>query len=64
MMNAASPYKKQLKKDYKIDFKKIATQGEKLGKTIALQMVSVCPNVFIKMANRASKKKNILLKVR
>jgi hypothetical protein len=56
MLNAATPYKKQLNKDYKIDLNKIDTQGEQLGRIIGLKMASVCPNILMKMANRVKKK--------
>ena len=53
MMDAASPYKKQLKKEYDIDFDKIdAEQGEELGRVIGLKMASVCPEGLMKMVNR------------
>jgi hypothetical protein len=58
MIDAASPYKKQLKKDYKIDLNKIDKQAGKLGKVIGLRMASVCPDALMKMANRSENKKS------
>jgi hypothetical protein len=58
MIDAASPYKKQLKKGYKIDFNKIDTQGKELGRIIGLRMASVCPDALMKMVNKVNNKKN------
>jgi len=55
IIEAASPYKKQLKKDHDIDFNNIETDGEKLGKLIGIKMVSVCPNIFGKITKLAGK---------
>ena len=52
MINASLPYKKLLKKDYDIDLDRIETEGEKLGKTIAIKMISFCPKLFTKLTNR------------
>lgn len=52
MYEAATPYKKQLKKDYNIDLNRIDTQGEELGRIIGLKMASICPDALLKMANR------------
>ncbi|MBC7450795.1 MAG: hypothetical protein H7259_04840 [Cytophagales bacterium] len=56
MINAAMPYKKQLKKDYDIDMDKIETEGEKIGRFFGLKMASVCPNVLMKMSQGAKEK--------
>ncbi len=56
MINAATPYQKQLKKDYKIDFNKMDTQGEEFGRIIGLRMVSFCPNSLLKLVNQVSTK--------
>jgi hypothetical protein len=56
IINAASPYDKQLKKDYKIDFNKIDTHGEELGRIIGLKMISVCPDALRTMVNQSKKK--------
>jgi hypothetical protein len=55
MMNAASPYKKLLKSDYKIDFSRIDEQGEELGRIIGLRMLEVCPDALIKMSTNYKK---------
>jgi hypothetical protein len=55
MINAASPYKKQLKEDYNIDFNKIGNQGAELGRIIGLRMAAVCPDNMIKMVNKVNK---------
>lgn len=52
MINAAMPYKKKLKKDYKIDFNKIDEQGEELGQIIGAKMGMVCPEALVKIANK------------
>ena len=51
IIDAATPYEKQLKKDYDIDLNKIDTQGEELGRIIGLKMVSVCPDALMQIAN-------------
>ncbi|HMU05164.1 MAG TPA: hypothetical protein PJ990_16140 [Saprospiraceae bacterium] len=57
MINAAIPYKKQLKKDYKIDINNIDKHAEELGGIIGARMLSVCPNSLLKIENIVSKKK-------
>ncbi|TAE48335.1 MAG: hypothetical protein EAZ89_15425, partial [Bacteroidetes bacterium] len=57
MINVAEPYKKQLKKDYNIDFAQIEIHGEELGRLIGLKMATVCPESLIKMVNKANEKK-------
>src|SRR5688572_19861396 len=53
MIEAAMPYKKQIKKNHDIDLDKIDTEGEKLGRIIGLKMASVCPNALVKITQRA-----------
>lgn len=55
MIDAALPYKKQLKEDYNIDLNKIDTQGEELGRIIGIKMTTVCPNTLKKVVNRTNK---------
>ncbi|MGE0638168.1 MAG: hypothetical protein AB7G44_07335 [Bacteroidia bacterium] len=50
MLEASVPYKKQLKKDYNIDFAKIDEQGEELGALIGMRMASHCPEGLLKIA--------------
>ena len=51
MIEAATPYKKELKKNHGIDFKNIDTQGEELGRLIGMKMTGTCPDVIAKMAS-------------
>lgn len=53
IIEAASPYKKQLKADHNIDLDKIDTQGEKLGQLIGFRMASVCPDQILKASKGA-----------
>ena len=53
MIEAAAPYKKQLKKEYGIDLNKIDTQGEELGSVVGLKMASVCPDALMEMVLKA-----------
>jgi len=57
IIDAAMPYKKQLKKDFGIDLDNIDVEGEKLGKTIGLKMVSYCPATLQKITSKASASK-------
>jgi hypothetical protein len=57
MLEAAEPYKKQLKKDYDIDMDRIDTQGEKMGRIIGVKMAAYCPDVLSKLTIKATKKK-------
>lgn len=52
MIDVASPYKKQLKKDYGIDFNNIETEGEELGRLIGMKMVGFCPEALMRMASK------------
>lgn len=51
MIEAASPYKKKLKKDYGIDFDYIDEHAEELGRIIGLRMASFCPDAIMNVAN-------------
>ncbi len=55
MINAATPYTKEIKKDYNIDLKYIETQGEELGRVVGLKMAGVCPDVMMKLAQTTEK---------
>jgi hypothetical protein len=60
MINASEPYKKQLKKDYNIDFNNIDKEGEALGKVVGLKMASVCPDGLYRLSKieeKATKEK-------
>lgn len=51
MIQSATPYAKELKRDHGIDFDQIETEGEKLGGLIATQMITVCPTKLIEIAS-------------
>ena len=57
MIDASTPYKKQIKKDYNIDLDNIAEEGEKLGKIIGLKMATVCPDALIKITQMVKDQK-------
>jgi hypothetical protein len=50
MIEAAMPYKKQLKKDYGIDMDRIDVDGESLGRVVGIKMATSCPNLLYNMA--------------
>ena len=51
MIQASMPYKKQLKKDHKIDLEKIGDEeGRKLGTIIGFKLSGVCPESLIKIS--------------
>lgn len=53
MLQAASPYERKLKKDFKIDLSKIDQGGgEELGRVIGLKMATACPNVLMRMVGK------------
>ncbi len=51
MINAAQPYKKQLKKDHNINFDNIENEGAALGKVIGFKMATVCPDALVRLSN-------------
>lgn len=53
MLEAADPYKKQLKNEYGIELDKNDDSGEKLGRIIGLKMAVKCPSALMKMAGRS-----------
>jgi hypothetical protein len=53
MIEAAMPYKKQIKKDYDVNMDNIGNEGEKLGGIIGVKMASVCPTAMLKIAERS-----------
>lgn len=57
MIEAASAYKDELKRDYGIDFAEIDKHGEKLGQIIGMKMVGICPGAVMKMAGKANQTK-------
>jgi hypothetical protein len=56
MIEAAMPYKKQIKKNFDIDLDKIDTEGAKLGRVIGLKMASVCPDALVKITQKSKVK--------
>ena len=54
MLEASMPYKKQLKKDHGINFDKIESQGEKLGRLIGIKLASTCPNSLMRMVKKVN----------
>lgn len=50
ILQKAEPYRKKLKKDYNIDFNHIDTQGEELGRVVAVKMISHCPESLMALA--------------
>lgn len=52
MIEASKPYAAELMRDYNIDFDKIDTQGEELGRLIGMKMATVCPKRLMAAANR------------
>ncbi len=50
MLKEASPYKKQLKKDYKIDVEKFDIDGERFGELLGMKMALVCPEAFLRLS--------------
>jgi hypothetical protein len=59
LIEAASPYAKQLKKDYKIDMYNMdESVGMELGQVIGVKMAGVCPDLLIKMADIVEESSN------
>lgn len=57
MINAAMPYKKQLKKDHKINMDDIGNEAEKLGTLIGIRMASICPKSLMKFSENSENNK-------
>lgn len=52
MIQASLPYKKELKKEHKVDLDKMnEKEGHKLGTIIGLRLAGVCPESLLKMTN-------------
>lgn len=52
MMKAASPYEKELRKQYKVDMSRLdAGAGERLGELVGMRLVAVCPS-FLTMVQQ------------
>jgi len=50
MLKEATPYKKQLKKDYKIDIDNFSEYGEKFGEILGIKMAIACPEEFLRLS--------------
>lgn len=53
IIEAAMPYKKQLKKDFDLDMDRIDVEGEKLGSIIGVRMVSFCPDAMMAITSKS-----------
>jgi hypothetical protein len=52
MIQASLPYKKELKKDHKVDLEKMnEKEGQKLGTLIGFKLAGVCPESLLKMTS-------------
>jgi hypothetical protein len=58
MINAAMPYKKELKKDHKIDMNNMEIYGAELGKLIGVKMATVCPQALMKLVNKTNENRS------
>lgn len=50
MFMAANPYKKQLKKDFKIDYNNFVADSERLGELVGMRMALHCPDFILELA--------------
>jgi hypothetical protein len=53
ILEASTPYKKQLKKDYNFNLDDINVDGEALGRIIGMKMAAICPDRLIEIARKA-----------
>lgn len=56
MIEAAMPYKKQLKKDHGVNLDKFDLDAEKLGTIVGVKMASYCPDVLLRLTQKSQKK--------
>jgi hypothetical protein len=56
MIEAAMPYKKQLKKEHGVNLDKFDLDAEKLGTIIGVKMASYCPDVLLRLTQKSQKK--------
>ena len=54
MIEVATPYTKELKRDHDIDLANVDVEGERLGKLVGLHMVSICPDALMQFANNST----------
>lgn len=52
IINAAKPYRQEIKRDYGIDTDDIFINGEKLGQIIGMEMATTCPDLLIHITTR------------
>jgi len=55
MIEAAMPYEKELRKEYKIRLENIDRDGEQLGRMVGIKLVSVCPEGLQKISRMQPK---------
>lgn len=55
MIQAATPYEKQIKKDFKVDLAKIDEQGDELGKILGIKIAGNCTNSFMAIVDMMEK---------
>jgi hypothetical protein len=60
VIDAAAPYKKQLKKDHKLDLDKIDEEGHRLGTMIGVKMASICPDKLLMFSEISSEEEEIM----
>ncbi|PHR10532.1 MAG: hypothetical protein COA40_13795 [Aequorivita sp.] len=58
MINEANIYKAELLRDHGINMDEIHNDGEKLGKLIAIEMITVCPEQMKRIASNIEAKKS------
>jgi hypothetical protein len=58
VIEASTPYQKELERDYGIDFDKIDTQGEQLGEIVGVRMTTICPKTLQKLIQKANAEDN------
>lgn len=54
IIEASTPFKNELKRDYKIDLDKINQDGTKLGELIGLKMAGICPDEILRVAENSN----------
>jgi len=57
MLEAAMPYKEEIKRDFNINLDNIDVEGEAFGKIIGIKMVGYCPEVMLKLTQKVEMQK-------
>lgn len=52
IINAAKPYRTEIKRDYGLDTDDIFINGERLGQIIGMEMATACPDLLIHISSR------------